>query len=239
MNDPHYEPIWAACSEHEMPLHCHVGFNGFTVDNLNPGSPDPAVRGIWQTEFLWLSRRPLWLMIWSGAFDRHPNLKLMFVEQNADWVPSTVRYLDMVYDMKRHSEVIREFLKRRPSEYWTDHCLVGASNIARGEVALRREIGIQNLAFGTDYPHLEATWPNTQSWLNAAFADQGATEEEVRAILGLNAVRFYGLDGAQLQEAANRAGPTVEDIMVPDTGMDPELREWMEGRELGRDCAGI
>jgi hypothetical protein len=58
-------------------------------------------------------------------------------------------------------------------------------------------------------------------------------------ILGENAIRFYGLDHDQLQEVANRAGPTVEDILRPDVNIDADLRAWMESRELNRDTPGI
>jgi Amidohydrolase len=111
--------------------------------------------------------------------------------------------------------------------------------MARGEVAMRGEIGVTTLAFGTDYPHPEGTWPTTGAWLNGAFSGQGVSEQDARLILGENAVRFYNLDRAQLQEAANRIGPTVEDILVPDTAIDDKLQAWMDSRELGRSCAGI
>lgn len=246
LHTPYYEPIWRACAENDLPLHCHVGW-GIAVEplrahfgaNIKGSFADPVSRGILHTETYWLSRRMLWVLIFSGAFDRHPNLKLMFVEQHADWVPGTLKQLDQVHDMERQSQVVRDFLKRRPSEYWADHCLLGASLIAREEVGMRHEIGISTVGFGTDYPHLEATWPNTLSWLNSAFEGQGVTEQEARDMLGGNAIRFYNLDQATLQQAADKVGPTPESLLVPDRAMEPSLRSWMEGRELGRVCSGI
>jgi len=64
--------------------------------------------------------------------------------------------------------------------------------------------------WGSDYPHLEGTWPNTLKSLNETFGDY--PEEEIRAILGLNAAQVYGFDLDELRPIADEIGPTVEQI---------------------------
>jgi predicted TIM-barrel fold metal-dependent hydrolase len=250
--DPYYEPIWAASADLDLPLQCHLGWGGAAfAESLVPGIVGGAGGGMGErvtrlmikSEAYFFSRRALWILTWSGAFDRYPNLKLMFVEQLADWFPNTLRFLDSVNE--RHSHLGRDqmaegqVLQRKPSEYWVDHCMVAASFISRGEVAMRQEIGIENLAFGTDYPHPEATWPTTLAWLNGAFSGQGVSEQDARQILGENAVRFYNLDKTKLQAVANEVGPTVEDVLEPAKTVSPELQAWMESRELYRQTASV
>ena len=75
--------------------------------------------------------------------------------------------------------------------------------------------------FGHDYPHSEGTWPNTFDWLRDAL--QGVPENEVRSILGENAVRCYSLDGAALTRIAERIGPRPEDILGDNGRVDPAL----------------
>ena len=36
---------------------------------------------------------------------------------------------------------------------------------------MRYEIGIDNMLWGTDFPHPEGTWPNTHEWLCKTFFD--------------------------------------------------------------------
>jgi predicted TIM-barrel fold metal-dependent hydrolase len=250
--DDYYEPIWAAAANLDLPLQCHLGWGGapFTeslvpgvVGGSGAGMGDRMTRLMIKSEAYFFSRRALWILTWSGAFDRYPNLKLMFVEQLADWVPNTLRFLDSVNG--RHNQLGTDemskghVLQRKPSEYWVDHCMVAASFISRGEVAMRDEIGINNLAFGTDYPHPEATWPTTRAWLNGAFSGQDVSEQDARMILGQNAVRFYNLDQAQLQAVANEVGPTVDEVLVPAHTVSPELQAWMESRELNRQVASV
>ena len=46
----------------------------------------------------------------------------------------------------------------------------------------RHRIGVDKLMWGTDYPHLEGTWPNTLDALRRTFADY--PEEEIAGLLG-------------------------------------------------------
>ena len=58
-------------------------------------------------------------------------------------------------------------------------------------------------------------------WLRDAFA--GVPEDELRLMLGENAIRFFGLDRERLAEIARRIGPTVEEINATDPHIRPEL----------------
>jgi hypothetical protein len=75
---------------------------------------------------------------------------------------------------------------------------------------MRNEIGIDTILFGRDYPHFESTWPHTREWLQDAF--HGVPEDELRKVLGENAIRFLGLDRAPLAAIAAEIGPTVAEI---------------------------
>jgi hypothetical protein len=111
--------------------------------------------------------------------------------------------------------------KRKPSEYWQRNCLAGLSFVHKAEIDMRHEIGVDTMAFGRDFPHTEGTWPNTADWLSHAMA--GVPDDEVRKILGENAIRFLGLDRAHLAEIAARIGPTIDDITGRPDDIDPRL----------------
>jgi hypothetical protein len=84
---------------------------------------------------------------------------------------------------------------------------------------MRREIGIETILFGRDFPHPEGTWPNTEDFLRLAF--EGVPDDEARLMLGENAIRFFGLDREPLAEIAKRIGPRLEAITG---GGGPEVR---------------
>jgi hypothetical protein len=78
---------------------------------------------------------------------------------------------------------------------------------------MRHELGIDRLMWGADYPHLEGAAPVHRETLRYIFG--GLPEEDLRRILGANAVALWGFDGDLLQEVADRVGPTVEDLATP------------------------
>ena len=79
------------------------------------------------------------------------------------------------------------------------------------DCALRHEIGVDKLMWGSDYPHLEGTWPNTLPALQATFGPL-EKEEETRAMLGETAAEVFGFDVDLLRETAERVGPTLQEI---------------------------
>ncbi len=52
-----------------------------------------------------------------------------------------------------------EELKRPPSEYLDRQVFVCATNTKRRELAQRYEIGVDNILWGSDFPHPEAPGP--------------------------------------------------------------------------------
>jgi predicted TIM-barrel fold metal-dependent hydrolase len=200
-HDPRYEPLWSACEALDMPIHTHGG-EGLEVGDL------PGARSIFFTEVVWFAHRIFWHLLWSGVLERHPNLRLIFTEQFADWVPPLLQRLDMQYEGTVSNLTLTEGLSMKPSAYWARQCNVGASFMSRDECELRHQIGIPTILWGSDFPHDEGTWPDTKAALHATF--DGVPEAELRAMLGENAIRVYGFDAARLEPHVARHGPAVE-----------------------------
>jgi hypothetical protein len=158
------------------------------------------------------------------VFDRHPDLRLMLTEIRADWIPSYLQRLDDVYEQRRG-----DFrATRRPSEYWHSNCMAGLSFMHRAEVEMRDEIGVGTMSFGRDYPHTEATWPNTADYLRALFAD--VPEHDVRVILGENLARFMRLDRDALEAVVARIGFPAAEIIDRGAELEPGLRAHLDRR---------
>lgn len=242
--DAYWEPFWSVCEERGLAIVVHAGYGweqGLVFPQLERIVDDVAkAAGSTEREALQAHadavssesaeffsefagsvrpRRPLWQLMLGGVLDRHPGLKLLFTEVRADWVPATLRHLDAIYEKNRADLPA----KCRPSEYWSTNCLAGASFIHKAEVEMRHEIGIETIAFGRDYPHPEGTWPNTTDWLRDAFA--GVPEDELRLILGENAIGFLDLDRSRLADIASRIGPSVDEISGGAPDVRPELIE--------------
>jgi hypothetical protein len=232
--DPYWEPVWQVCEERGLPIFVHAGFgleHGLMFGALKQikdamdASDAPGVTAlrvaaqVFPPDFFAdvRPRRPLWQLTLGGVFDRHPGLRMVMTEVRSDWLPATLRALDELYLRNREAFPAQH----SPTEYWHTHCMTSFSFVHRSEVAMRHEIGIETVGFGRDYPHNEATWPNTLAWLRDAF--DGVPENEVRLILGENVIRFLDLDRAPLAAVAQRIGPTMARLGSDAPPVDPAL----------------
>ena len=150
------------------------------------------------------------ILIWSGVLDRFPRMQVVFTEARADWVPNTLMLLDGIHRAPFFRN-IEKTAKLKPSEYFERQVTIAASFMNSHEVAMRDEIGIGQLMWGADYPHVEGTWPHTRKSLARCF--HGVPEEDVRAILSENPARVYGFDLDDLQPIADRVGPRMQDLV--------------------------
>lgn len=199
---PRYEPLWAACAELGVPIHSHSGW-----------SPDygdvPAATAMYISEVDMWAHRPFAALVWSGAFERHPDLHFVLTETGCSWILETLRVLEFKADLPFFRHFTKD-LSLRPTEYFQRQCHLGASFLPDHEAVDRHAIGVEKLMWGSDYPHLEGTWPNSLEALRATFAD--IPEPETRAILAGNAAALYGFDTAALAAVAAKVGPRLEDV---------------------------
>jgi len=87
--DPALDPVWAACVEVGLPISQHGGTGAPTY-----GPPGFAAIMTLALEHSFFSGRSLWQMILGGVFERFPDLRVAFVETEADWIAPAIRKLD-------------------------------------------------------------------------------------------------------------------------------------------------
>ena len=226
-HDKRYDPLWAACCDLGLPVTIHSG-----------GTPwegyGQAGMSVTKLEFMWWARRPLWQFIFGGVFVRFPELKLAFTEQGADWIPSTLERMDEQFNSP-FERGITEFLKKSPSEWWRSNCYVGASFMSRAECMIRDQIGVPTIMWGSDYPHIEGTWPRSLPALREAV--NGCTPEEITAMVTTNAASVYRFDLDALRPVAGRIGPLMSDLVTAEE--EPPARydavDYAMGRVSGRE----
>ena len=207
-HDPVYEPVWAAAEDLGIVVTVHSG--GASKDIL----PGPGMVPIYATEAWWWAARPLWVLIWSGVFDRHPGLRLAITEDGAWWLPDIVERMDEKWvgghNTRKFGNLFREAIERRPSEYLGTNVFLGASTPSRHEIATRDRVGVRTILWGNDFPHPEGTWPRTRESIREVFAD--VPTEETAQMLGLTCAEVYRFDVEALAGTVERIGPTHEEV---------------------------
>ena len=205
-NDRSYDPVWAACAAANLPVHVHSGEAPREEygDNI----------GIYLAEVVWWTHRPIAHLLFSGAFERHPNLKFVVTEGAGYWVVDMKwkwdQYFGGGHTTKKMRAMMEGIISKLPSEYFGTNIFVGASTMSKEEIRRRHSIGTDCVMWGTDYPHPEGTLPHTVARLKADFG--GIPVADARAMLGETAAKCYGFDLDELAPVAAQIGPTPESL---------------------------
>ena len=130
-------------------------------------------------------------MIFAGVFERYPNLKLAIVEFELAWVPHLLASMDYTY-RERHEEALSRFKDGwRPSDFFHRNVFLSFQEDEVG-IRLRDIIGVDNMMWGSDYPHSESTFPQSRKILAQILA--GVPEDDYARIVGGNTARLYHFD---------------------------------------------
>jgi predicted TIM-barrel fold metal-dependent hydrolase len=177
-------------------------------------------------EMKWWDQRTMRHLILGGVLEQNPGIHFVFTESGAAWIPRELKVMDSFYDATRrgegHDEVIYngsqplDGLSMKPSEYWRRQCYAGASFMHPAETRIRHSVGVGNMMWGSDYPHVEASFPYSKEAIRFCFA--GTPETEVDQMLAGNAAKVYGFSLASLRPLAEQSGPGRAEVTA---GVDP------------------
>jgi predicted TIM-barrel fold metal-dependent hydrolase len=177
--EPEDDKVWAALVDRHVPLGIHVSL---TLDM--PAAHRAKLPGYGR--FYDAPTRMI-DMIFSGMFDRFPELDVVFAEVDFGWVPYVKEQIDNNYH--RLEPLSRFGLQAPPSDYIDRHFHYGFMTDTFG-LQSRAYVGVERILWSNDYPHISADWPNSWRTIQAAFT--GVPPEERRLILAGNAQRLYG-----------------------------------------------
>jgi len=181
--DPYYESLWETLAELDLPLGFHEASGSRSRQCGEQFEPNFGLRRIYAQPFEQMMG--LGCFVAGGILERHPKMKVAFLEANCSWLPWLLWRLDEGYE--REGDIFMTDLKMAPSEYFKRQCFISIEpdeGPARYTIA---EFGCEQLVFSTDYPHGDSKYPNAvESFLDLPLAD-----EQKRKILWDNCARFY------------------------------------------------
>jgi predicted TIM-barrel fold metal-dependent hydrolase len=233
MVNPYWEPIWDVLEQANLTMNFHGGHGGPELGDY---------QFLWMLEFQHWARRILSQTIFSGVFDRHPNLRATITEARASWIPDALAQLDAYVEQASGPVSVNTALtaagggllpERLPSEYWATNWYAGSSITNVEELRRRYDIGLTTMCYGIDYPHPEGAWGQLTTWLSASFVEAGVSADEARLILGLNAAKLYNLDVDALRPVVDRIGPTIDEVMA-NVPVEEVEQLFEEARNTGR-----
>jgi predicted TIM-barrel fold metal-dependent hydrolase len=184
LNRPDWDPVWEAACEVGMPLAFHVGIGRNPVQYHGPGGAITNYAMVQATIMETASN-----LAAGGVLERFPELHAVLVECGAGWLAWLMLAVDDAY--VKHAHWAKPKLPMPPSEYLRRQVQVTFQEDPVG-IANRHFTGLRCLMWGSDYPHHEGTWPNSQAAVAKQFG--GVPEDEIDQIVRRNAVETFGFD---------------------------------------------
>ncbi len=179
------DAFWETAQELEIPISMHFGLVSTQLQHASPPESDAAlgaVSGI-------IKMGPSLIdMIFSGVFDRFPQLVMLGIEVGCAWLPHVAEMMDDRY--WRNRTRVGLTLKKLPSEYlksnWAFSYIVDQIG-----VQIRHAVGIESMLWSTDFPHHGNDYPYSRETIKRHFVN--VPDDERRMILSGNAERIYQL----------------------------------------------
>ena len=175
-----------------MPLSLHLGAVRYGAVGAGEDFDTATVsRSFFVTVDYWV-KASLADIIFAGVFERYPRLRVGSVEHELGWIPFFLRTMDYTYTERQGNHLFPRLANgAMPSDHFRSNAFCSFQEDELG-IQHRHEIGIDNMMFGSDYPHTESTFPRSTAIVDALFA--GVPEADRRAMTASTAAAVYGFD---------------------------------------------
>ncbi|MHB8680656.1 MAG: amidohydrolase family protein [Acidimicrobiales bacterium] len=186
LSDPAYEVVWDAAEETGVAVGIHEG-SSVIVPTLGADRPfNPLVLHAVSHSFEEMLACAQ--LIAFGVLERHPGLRVVFLESSGGWAPFWLERLD------EQAESFGDFcpdMVLEPSEYFARQCWISYEIDERTLPVLAPVIGERRIVWGSDYPHHDATFPGAVTKLRDTIAPMSPDAQAL--VLGANAAELYRL----------------------------------------------
>ena len=189
LSEPFWYPLWDACQQLGVGIHLHAsaGLAGKLSLPQWKGYTRRQSHCVSTLRNFCTATQIIPYLIFSGLLDRFPRLNWVFAETGLGWVSSVLEACDHEWE-KRH--LWSEGILSRPSELFRRQIYVDFWFETVG-IQLREYIGVDNILWESDFPHITSTYPN--SWDAVENSLAGVSSAEREKILFRNAARLYQL----------------------------------------------
>jgi predicted TIM-barrel fold metal-dependent hydrolase len=187
---PEFDPFWEKVVEHDILVGMHSSDSGYEryINEWLGGDSEylPFAPNSFGMHAHW---RPIEdavaALACHGALARFPQLKVAVIENGSSWVRPLLENMADLY-------------KKMPQDFLEDPVVAIKRNISISPFweedlgALAELVGVDNVLFGSDYPHPEGLADP------ASYADElaGLPEESIRKIMGGNLARLMNVEDA-------------------------------------------
>ena len=186
VHHPDYDRFWSAVEDCDMAVGFHEGgSSGMPQVGLDRFSTRGARHIVTHTMEMMMACLS---MIWCGVCDKHPKLRVAFMESGGGWIVPWLERMDRHFDDKGFND---SGLSMRPSEIFQRNCWISFEPVEGSLHVLADYIGPNKILWATDYPHPDGFFPGAPDMVRDKL--KGLSEDTVRQVMAGGAKAFYGL----------------------------------------------
>src|SRR5580698_5537761 len=188
MSDPIYEPFWAVAEDLDFSIGFHEGStNAMPTVGVDRFEGDRAARHmISHTMEMMLAAMGV---IWGGVVDRHPRLRVAFLESGGGWMAPWLDRMDRHFDDHGFNDSAP---KMRPSELFQRNCWISFEPVESSIAALADYIGPHKIMWATDYPHQDGFFPGAPQMMRDRLGPLPPAAKH--QVMAGGALGFYGMN---------------------------------------------
>ena len=135
-------------------------------------------------------------VIWGGVCERHPKMRIAFLELGGGWIAPWLDRMDRHFDDQGFND---SGLTTRPSELFQRNCWISFEPVEGSIKALADYIGPHKILWATDYPHPDGFFPGAPKMIMDRMEGSLARDQAPG-----HGGRRHGLVRAELRRAGRR-----------------------------------
>ena len=187
INDPMYEPFWAAAEDVDMAIGFHEGgSSGMPTVGIDRFEGRAAKHIVSHTMEMMLA---CLAVIWGGVCEKHPKVRIGFLESGGGWVAPWLDRMDRHFDDQGFND---SGLTTRPSDLFRRNCWISFEPVEGSLNVLADYIGPNKIMWATDYPHRDGFFPGAPDMVRERL--KGTSPATQHGVLAGGAMGFYGLN---------------------------------------------
>jgi predicted TIM-barrel fold metal-dependent hydrolase len=187
LSHPSYEPFWTACEQSDLAVCIHEGTHAQLPtagsDRFESRFGQHACSHPMEQMMAMLS------LIEGGVLERHPRLRVAFLEAGCGWLPYWLWRLDEVEYGHLAAEVTGRVVKP-PSLYFHGQCWVAFEPTEPLLPEVIERVGAERFLFGTDFPHVDHA---VHADVERKALSQKLPPDTLEKVMFRNAEQFFGL----------------------------------------------
>jgi predicted TIM-barrel fold metal-dependent hydrolase len=187
LDHPDLDPLYDAATDLDLPLGIH-GAPGIHLPKIGVDRFDNYIQ-VHCISFPFDQMTAMTALVSGGVFDRHPDLRVAFLESGVGWVPYFIDRMHEHYE--KRGDWIPNGWRKEPQEYLeAGNIFVSCEPEEPILPGVIEVLGDDFIMYASDYPHWDAAWPESTQELRTRTDISDASRAKVA---GENARRLYRL----------------------------------------------